>query len=281
LIIIKAIAYHMNGSMGILSSLTDSTLDSLISIMALASVYYASQPADSEHRWGHGKMEAVSALFQAAVITGGGLFLISESLHRLSHPHEMQNFGVGMIVMLISIAMSILLVWIQRRSLAESKSLAIEADSLHYSSDVLINSGALLVIFLTMQGAPYWVDALFALGVALFMGKLAYSIARKSLDMLMDKELPEEERKQIIKIIEAHDQVAGWHDLRTRQSGAGVVITFDIEANPAMILRHAHAITKDLEREILKLHPDADILIHVDPEGDRSDARHRVKGVHV
>ncbi len=281
LIIIKAIAYHMNGSMGILSSLTDSALDSLISIMALASVYYASQPADSEHRWGHGKMEAVSALFQAAVITGGGLFLISESLHRLSHPHEMQNFGVGMGVMAISIVLSILLVWIQRRSLAESKSLAIEADSLHYSSDVLINSGALLVIFLTMQGAPYWVDVLFALGVAAFMGKLAYGIARKSLDMLLDKELPEEQRAQLIKVIEAQEKVAGWHDLRTRQNGNSVVITLDIEVNPTISLNSAHAIAKGLENDFLKLYPDAEILIHVDPEGDKADARHRVKGVHV
>ncbi len=281
LIIIKAIAYHMNGSMGILSSLTDSALDSMISIVALASVYYASKPADSDHRWGHGKMEAVSALFQAAMIAGGGLFLISESLHRLSYPHEMQNFGIGMIVMAISIVLSALLVWIQRRSLAESKSLAIEADSLHYSSDILINAGALIVIFLMMRGAPHWVDALFAIGVAGFMGKLAYDIARKSLDMLLDKEISEEERAQIIKVIEAHDQIAGWHDLRTRHNGASVVITLDIEVDPTITLNSAHAIAKGLENDFLKLHNDAEILIHVDPEGDKSDSRHRVKGVHL
>ena len=281
LIIIKAIAYHMSGSMSVLSSLTDSVLDSLVSIVALASVYYASKPADLKHRWGYGKIEAVSALFQAAMIAGGGLFLIVESLHRLEHHHEMQNHGVGMMVMAISVVLSALLVWIQRCSLAESKSLAIEADSVHYSSDILINTGALLAIFLTMQGAPYWIDVLFALGVAGLMGKLAYGIARKSLDMLLDKELPEKERAQIIKIIEANNQVAGWHDLRTRHNGTNVVITLDIEADPTITLNSAHAIAKGLENNFLKLHPGAEILIHVDPEGDKSDSRHRVKGVHV
>ena len=281
LIIIKAIAYHMNGSMGILSSLTDSALDSMISIVALASVYYASKPADSDYRWGHGKMEAVSALFQSAIIAAGGIFLVSESLNRLIHHHEIKNFEVGMLVMAISIAMSALLVWIQRRSLAKSQSLAIEADSLHYSSDILINAGALLVIFLIMQGAPYWIDVLFALGVAAFMGKLACSIARKALDMLLDKELPENQRAQIIKVIEAHDKVSGWHDLRTRHNGTSVVITLDIEADPTITLNSAHAIAKGLENDFLKLHPGAEILIHVDPEGDKSDSRHRVKGVHV
>ena len=216
LIVIKAFAYHMSGSLGVLSSLTDSVLDSIISVIALASVYYASRPADLDHRWGHGKMEAISALFQAVMIAGGGVFLIVEALGRLSHPQEMQNFGVGMLVMVISITLSALLVWIQRKSLAESNSLAIEADSLHYSSDILINTGALVVIFLTMHGAPFWVDVLFTFAVAVFMGKMAYDIAGKSLDMLLDKELSEEQRVQIIKIIEDHSQVVDWHDLRTR-----------------------------------------------------------------
>lgn len=281
LIVIKAIAYYMSGSLGILSSLTDSAIDSIISIVALASVYYANQPADSDHRWGHGKMEAVSALFQSAMIAGGGVFIIAESLDRLAHPQEIKGFGIGITVMVISIALSVLLVWIQRRSLAESKSLAIEADSLHYSSDIVINAGALLVILLSMKGAPYWVDALFALGVAAFMGKLAYDIARKSLDMLLDKELPEEERARIIKIIEDHNQVAGWHDLRTHNNGVGVVIIVDIEVDPTMSLLAAHAIAVQLEELFLKFHPDADVLIHVDPEGDKTDARHRIKGVHV
>lgn len=281
LIVIKAIAYYMSSSLGILSSLTDSVVDSMISLIALASVYYASRPADLEHRWGHGKIEAVSAMFQAFMIVAAGVFLASESLYRLAYPQEMQNFVTAMIVMVVSILLSAILVWIQRRSLAESKSLAIEADSLHYSSDILINTGAIIVIFLTMQGAPYWIDALFALCVAAFMGKLAYNIGLKSLDMLMDKELPEDERGRIIEMIESHDKIAGWHDLRTRHNGVTVVITVDIEVDPNMNVLAAHTITAQLEGRFLTLYPDADVLIHVDPEGDKTDARHRVKGVHI
>ncbi len=281
LIVIKAVAYYMNGSMGILSSLIDSALDSTISVVALTSVYYASRPADLDHRWGHGKMEAVSALFQAAMIVGGGMFLISEALHRLYEPQTIQNFGIGMGVMAISIALSALLVWIQRRSLKKSKSLAVEADSLHYSSDVLINAGALLVIFLIMKGAPYWVDTLFAIAVAMFMGKLAFNIAHKSLDMLLDKELSEKDRAKIIEIVESHDQVLGWHDLRTQNNGICTIITIDIEVDPTITLRAAHDITKDLEKQFLELYSCAEVLIHVDPQGDTDDSRHRIKGVHV
>lgn len=281
LIVMKAIAYHMGGSLGILSSLTDSALDSIISIFALASVYYASQPADCDHRWGHGKMEAVSALLQAFLLAGGGVFLIVESLDRLGNPKELQALNIGIAVMLISVLLSFLLVRIQKHSLKESKSLAIEADSAHYSSDILINIGTLIVLFLTMKGAPYWIDALFALGVAIVMGRLAYKIARKSLDMLLDKELPKEEREKIIQIIENNTKVEGWHDLRTRLNGLNPVIIVDIEADPLLTLQEAHAITRDLEKEFLKLYEQADILIHVDPKGDKSDARHRIKGVHV
>ena len=281
LIIIKAVAYYMSGSMAILSSMTDSVMDSAISVVALASVYYANRPADSDHRWGHGKMEAISALFQAAVIGAGGLFLVSESLHRLAHHHEIQGFTTGMVVMGISILLSALLVWIQKRSLAESESLAIEADSLHYSSDILINTGALIVLFLVMQGAPFWVDAIFALAVAVFMGRLAYNIARKSLDMLLDKELPDEKRELIIKILNAHPEITDWHDLRTRANGVAQVVNVDIEVDAEISLKKAHNIAEDLESQLMKYLPNADIFIHVDPEGDVTDARHRVKGVHI
>ncbi|MFP4097723.1 MAG: cation diffusion facilitator family transporter [Alphaproteobacteria bacterium] len=281
LITIKAIAYYMSGALGILSSLTDSVADSLISLVALASVYYAAQPADKDHRWGHGKMEAVFALFQAAMIAGGGVFLVFQSLDRLAHPQELEAFGTAIIVLIVSIILSIILVWIQRRSLEQNDSLAIEADSLHYSSDILINSGALIVIVLTMYGMPFWIDALFALGVAFFMAKMAWGVAAKALDMLLDKELPEDERTQIKQIIEAHEQVAGWHDLRTRKTGTTIVIMVDVEVDPTLTLGAAHNIATDLEEKLHSLYADADIFIHLDPEGDKTDLRHRVKGVHV
>lgn len=281
LIVIKAYAYHQSGAVSILSSLTDSVLDGLVSLMALASIYYARRPADEDHRHGHGKMEAVSALFQAAIIAGGGVFLVFETLVHVSKPVVITNHMIGASVMVASVVLSIILVLIQRHSLKFSESLAVEADSAHYSSDILVNMGALLVLILCFYGAPVWIDTLFAVGVAGFMACVARSIAMKSLNMLLDRELPEEDRAKIIGIIEAHKGVAGWHDLRTHRNGNNYVMSFDIEADPEITLYAAHEIAKDLEEEIVQAYADAEVLIHIDPTGYTEDSRHRVKGVHI
>ncbi len=282
LIIIKAYAYHQSGAVSVLTSLTDSVLDSIVSLMVLASLYYARRPADEDHRWGHGKMEAVSALFQSAIITGGAAFLVFESIIHIVQPAAIKHHETAMSVMLASLALSILLVFIQRTSLKRSESLAIEADSAHYGGDVLINAGALLILYLNFSGkAPLWLDPAFALLVAGLMIYLVRGIASKSLNLLLDRELPRQERETLIKIIEHHEKVIGWHDLRTHSHGSYCVISFDIEVDPDLSLWAAHAITKDLEEGMLKLYPEADILIHVDPEGYIEDARHKVKGVHM
>lgn len=280
LIFIKAVAYYMTGSVSILSSLTDSIVDSLVSVMALMSILYAHRPADEDHRWGHGKMEAVSALFQSAMIIGGGAFLVFESINRLTQPHEVQGHVIGMAVMVVSIILSIVLVGIQRKALRVHDSLAVEADSAHYGSDIIVNIGVLLVLFATANGAPIWLDAAFAFGVALFMAYLARGIAQKSMNMLMDREIPEAERAQIIDIIEGEKGVLGWHDLRTRKNGTTVVIAFDMEADGDQTLRDAHNISKEIENKLIKIFPLAEIFIHIDPHDDIDDSRHRVKGVH-
>ncbi len=280
LICAKALAYYESGSMSVLSSLTDSVLDSLISIMTLASLYYARRPADEDHRWGHGKMEAVSALFQAAIIAGGGAFIIFEAINRLFNPAEITDHSLAIVVMIFSIILSFILVLIQKNILKHSQSLAIEADSANYSSDIVINTGALIVLCAGLYGIPHWIDPVFAILIALFMGITARNIAIKSLDMLLDRELPEEDRHKVISIIEAHTGVKGWHDLRTHRNGADFVMSFDIEVEPDMRLYDAHEIAKDLENSILSLFPNTEVLIHIDPCGYTEDARHRVKGLH-
>ncbi len=280
LIAIKAIAFYMTGSVSVLSSLTDSIVDSLVSVMALMSIIYAHRPADEDHRWGHGKMEAVSALFQSAMIIGGGAFLVFESVSRMTQSGGVQHHTVGMAVMVVSIILSLILVHIQRKSLRIHDSLAVEADSAHYGSDIIVNIGVLMVLFATSYGAPVWLDAVFAFCVALFMAYLARGIAKKSMDMLMDRELPGGERQKIINIIEGQKGVMGWHDLRTRKNGAATVIAFDMEADGDQTLRDAHNIAKEIEGDLLKMMPLAEIFIHIDPHDDTDDARHRVKGIH-
>lgn len=280
LIIIKILAYAASGSVSILSSLIDSVIDSFVSIAALMSIYYARRPADEDHRWGHGKMEAISALFQSAVILSGGAFLVFEAVNRLFDPHPVKAQMLGVYVMVFSIVASMALVWLQRLSLKKRESLAVEADSAHFGSDIIINAGVLLVLLAGHYGAPAWIDPVFALGVAGFMAVLARSIAGKAINMIMDRELPDEERSKIIGVIEAHDGVIGWHDLRTHRNGPYRVISFDMEADGELSLRAAHAIARDIEEGILQVFPASEILIHIDPAGDTDDARHRVKGVH-
>lgn len=270
----------MSGSASILSSLMDSILDSIVSVTALGSIIYARRPADEEHRWGHGKMEAVSALFQSAIMAGGAAFLIFESLRRLAAPVAVTAHVLGIAVMVLSIVLSAVLVLIQRRAIRQTGSLAVEADSVHYGSDILINLGVLAVLALGYYGAPLWIDPLFAIVVAGFLVRVAQGIAAKAMDMLLDRELPEEDRSRIINIIAAHKGVLGVHDLRTYRNGTNVVITFDIEVTGTLSLTEAHGIARGAEKDLLAVYPNAEILIHVDPCGDRDDLRHRVKGVH-
>ena len=281
LVVIKAIAYAQSSSVSILASLTDSLLDSLVSVMALVTILYAQQPADEDHRWGHGKIEAVSALVQASIIFGGAAFLVFTSVNRIFEPQPILDHQLGIIVMCISIVLSLILVLWQRKTLQAVESLTIEADNLNYGSDVLINIGTVLVLLASYYGAPLWLDAVFAIVGAGFMAFMARAVFMKALNMLLDRELPDEDRNFIIAEIEAHEGVLGWHDLRTRCHGDFYDVSLYIEVDAELSLRDAHSITKDLESQLIKAYPNCDVMIHVDPLGFPHDARHRVKGVHM
>ena len=281
LVIIKTIAYKQSGAVSILTSLTDSLLDSCVSLMALGSIIYSQKPADEDHRWGHGKIEAFSALIQASIIVGGATFLVFESGIRLLEPRPIYQHWTGITVMIGSIFLSVLLVVIQRRTLKNSQSLIVESESIHYSSDVLINICTVVVLYANSHGAPIWLDSMFAICAAGIMVFMARSIFIKSLHVLLDRELPDADRDKIIAIIETHEGVLNWHDLRTRNHGELYDISFDIEVDKTLSLWDAHNITKDLERDIIKLFDKCDVMIHVDPKGYTEDERHRVKGVHM
>lgn len=281
LIFAKSLAYYASGSSSVLSSLTDSVMDSFVSLIALGSIYYAQRPADEDHRWGHGKMEGVSALFQAAVIFAGAFFLVLEAASHFLAPAPIEHHGLGMAVMAFSIVLSVLLVWIQRLTLKKAPSLAVEADSAHYGSDILINAGVMIVLILIANGAPLWIDPLFTILVAAMMAGISRKIGGKAVDMLLDRELPDSERSRLIDIIAGQDGVKGWHDLRATRHGMGVVVSVDIEVAADLSLRAAHDIARQVESKILLTYPHAEILIHIDPEGDTDDTRHKVQGIHT
>ena len=281
LIVLKTYAFAQSGALSILSSATDSALDVAGSALALAGLVYASRPADADHRWGHGKIEAVSALGQASIITGGGVFLLFEGFNGFLTPKVLAAHDLGIKVMLVSIVSSLMLFGIQQLALTRTGSLVFEGESLNYGTDAFLNVGTLLVLVASRYGAPTWIDPSFTCLAACVMFAMASKLFVKAFHTLLDRELPDDDRARIIECIEEHPAIRGWHDLRTRQHGHIHDISFDIELDPDLKLHEAHQVTKDLERSLVALYPYCDVMIHVDPEGWPSDERHRVQGVHI
>ena len=276
LIVIKLFAYMQSGSAAVLGTLTDSLTDAGISLMMLMALRYSLRPADHDHRHGHGKMEGVAALFQAAFLSGAALFLTFEALRRFEEPQIVSHHVTGIWVAGISIVLSFVLVFVQGYCLKRAPSLAISADRAHYTTDIALNGAVIFALFVNLQGGPAWVDPACALAIAVFYFFLTRKIGLEAIDMLMDKELPEAVRNRIKAIIKRHPDILGFHDLRTRKSGMIIHISFDVEVDPDIPLKEAHDYVRALEMDILADFPLAEIIIHKDPFGDTDDPRHPI-----
>jgi ferrous-iron efflux pump FieF len=264
LVIAKLIAWGVSDSVSLLATLIDSTLDALASLVNLLAVRHALSPADREHRFGHGKAEALAGLGQAFFIGGSAGFLLLESGRRMLDPVPLQGYGVGIGVMLLSIlATGALLAW-QRYVIHRTGSTAIRADALHYRTDLLVNGSVILALWLSARGWPAF-DPLFAIGIALYILYSAWEIVRHALDHLMDRELPDEERERIKAIAIAHEEVLGMHDLRSRRSGLATFIQLHLELDDDLSLLEAHRISDEVEAELLAAYPESEVIIHFDP----------------
>jgi ferrous-iron efflux pump FieF len=267
LISIKLAAWLYIGSVALLGSLVDSTLDLLASLATLIAIRQAVEPADKEHRFGHGKVEAIAGIGQSAIIMLSAVFLLEQSVSRLITPEVISHGLVGIGVLVASIFLTIFLVRYQMSVARRTGSLAVTADSFHYRSDLVMNLAVITAIGLTEYFGLVYADPLFGLGIAAYIGISAFGIARQAYDMLMDREMPEEDRLRIKTIAMAQGQVKNLHDLRTRQSGFNQFIQLHIELDAELKLRDAHTICDAVEVDIQKAYPDAEILIHADPAG--------------
>ena len=267
LIIIKFIAYVLTGSVAVLSSLVDSVLGAFASVVNLFAVRHALTPADEEHRFGHGKAEPLAGLAQAAFIAGSSLFLVFEAIHRMINPLQIQHSIVGIVVIVISLVFTILLVMFQKHVVRQTQSIAIHADSIHYLSDVAMNLSVIAALILSAYFGWLIADPVFALGIAAYIVYSAWQIASNSLNQLMDRELPDVDRHRIMKIAMQHPAVKSLHELRTRTSGKDVFIQLHLEMDGAIALLNAHTIADEVELELREAFPNADIIIHEDPEG--------------
>lgn len=267
LIIVKLIAFLFTNSVSILSSLADSTLDLMASAINLWAVKHALTPADREHRFGHGKAEPLSGLAQSAFVAGSAVLLIVESVSRFSKLEPVAAGDLGIAVMVFSIVATLFLVAFQKYVVKKTGSVAIGADSLHYTGDLLLNLSVIVALVMTTYGGITWADPVFAIGIAAFLLWNASRIARQSIEVLMDRELPEDERAAIKATVLKHPKVLGVHELRTRSTGLQKFIQLHMVLDPDLTLLQAHAISDEVEMALMADYPGADIIIHQDPEG--------------
>lgn len=267
LIALKTGAWIMTESIAMLSTLVDSLLDALASIVNLIAVRHALTPADREHRFGHGKAEALAALAQAAFIAGSAFLLLFHAGERLLHPRLLVAPEVGIVVMLVSIVLTLALVLFQMFVVRRTRSVAIAADSLHYKGDILVNIAVIVALLLGGWFGWLYADPLFGTAIAIYIFYNAWLIVREALDMLMDRELPEEDRQSIRRIAMSHPEVSSLHDLRTRRSGPFSFIQFHLVLDAELTLLKAHEIADAVEIEVRQAFPGAEVLIHQDPTG--------------
>jgi ferrous-iron efflux pump FieF len=265
LVFAKAVAWVFSDSVSLLATLIDSTLDVLASLINLVAVRHALSPADKEHRFGHGKAEALAGLGQAAFITGSAGLLLLESSRRVLSPVPLESYGLGVMVMVFSMVATLLLLAFQRHVISITDSTAIRADALHYRTDLLVNGSVIVALWLSVKGWAGF-DALFAIGIALYIMYSAWEILRQSLDHLMDRELPNSERAKIKQIATSHSQVRGMHDLRSRRAGTSTFIQLHLEMDDELTLLQAHRISDEVEGRLQEAYPSAEIIIHIDPD---------------
>ncbi|MCP4330709.1 MAG: cation diffusion facilitator family transporter [Alphaproteobacteria bacterium] len=271
LIAAKIVAWILTDSIAMLSSLIDSLLDSVTSIFNLFAVRHALRPADEEHRFGHGKLEPLSGLVQSAFIVGSGILLLIEAGNRALFPHPVSYAYVGVGVSIFAIVVTIVLVRFQAYVIRRSRSVAIGADALHYKGDLFINLGVIGSLIASTTLGFYWIDPLVGAAVGLFLMFNALRIGRSSLDMLMDRELPDEDRSKIMALALSHPKVLSVHELKTRASGRDSFIQLHLEMDGNMTLTESHDIADTVEAEIQTAFPEAEVIIHQDPAGLEED----------
>ncbi len=268
LAVIKLIAYLFTGSVALLTSLIDSVIDIFTSLVNMFAVKQSLIPADKEHRFGHGKIESLAGLAQSAFIAGSVMFIVFEAANRLIHPEPIENGALGLIVMIISMIATLALVYYQRKVIKETGSVAIKADSLHYVSDIMFNASVILAIVLSYYFGITSADPLIAMLIAAYIIYGIINIARHCLDQLLDRELPDEDREEILKLLKSHSEVRDVHGFRTRASGRDIFIQCHIELDGDLSLVAAHEIAEQVQRKIQHAYPNADIIIHQDPGND-------------
>ncbi|ATE65943.1 cation diffusion facilitator family transporter [Rhizorhabdus dicambivorans] len=267
LILLKGYGSWETGSAAVLGSLADTALDLIASIVTFYSVRLAATPADRQHRYGHGKAEAIAAFFQLVLISISAFGIIVRSAQQLMAGARPQAAETGISVSAIALVLTLLLVAYQRRVIARTGSLAIGTDKIHYQSDVMLNLGVIAALVIEHYMGISGADAVAGMAIGVWLLYGAWHASRRAIDQLMDREWPEERRRAFAEVAGRHPELRGIHNLRTRTSGGDDFAEFHVWVDAGMTLGEAHRVMDEVERKLGKAFPGVDITIHPEPEG--------------
>ena len=273
LLVLKAAAAWSIGSVAMLGSLADTGLDLVASLVTLWGVRVAAAPADLGHRFGHGKAEALAALFQVVLISLSAIAIAYRAVERLGHGGATQGAEYGIGVSLVAMAATIALLRLQRRVIAATGSVAIGADNIHYKSDLMLNLAVIAALALDQFADVRGADAAGGIVIAGWLLWGGWSASATAIDQLMDHEWPEERRQRFLAVAAQHPELQGIHDLRTRTSGARDFVQFHVWVAPEMSVAEAHRVMDEVEDKLAVSFPGVEILIHPDPAGHVDVAR--------
>ena len=267
LLVAKAWAAYVTDSTAMLGSLADTALDVIASLTTLVGVRIAAAPADYDHRFGHGKAEALVALAQVALISVSAVGIGWRAVDRLIHGGETAALEAGVGVSVLAIAATFVLLWYQRIVIARTGSVAIKTDNVHYQSDLYLNGSVIVALILDQSFHIRGADAVFGIGIALWLMWGAFRASNEAIHQLMDREWPEDERQVFLDAAAEHEELRGLHDLRTRKSGTVRFVQFHVWVPADWTVQQAHDRLDAVEEKLQQRFPGTEILIHVDPEG--------------
>ncbi|MGB7408111.1 MAG: cation diffusion facilitator family transporter [Pontixanthobacter sp.] len=267
LVVSKLWATGATESTAMLGSLADSALDLIASLATLTGVWIAAQPADDNHRFGHGKAEALAAIFQVMLIALSASAILFQAITRLIEGGRTQAAATGIGVSILAIAATLILLMYQRRVIRRTGSVAIAADHTHYQSDLLLNLAVIAALLLDQLVGFALADPLFGIAIAAWLIWGAWRAASEAIDHLMDREWPDEQRQRFVELAARHPELSNLHDLRTRTSGTHDFVQFHVDLPQDMSVGAAHDIIERVESDLQEHFPNMELLIHIDPAG--------------
>jgi cation diffusion facilitator family transporter len=274
LVVLKLVVGLYTGAVSIVSEAAHSAVDLLAAVIAFYAVRKADKPPDGNHAYGHGKFENLSGAIESVLIIAAAIWIVYEAGDKLHTAQMPESLEYGIILMIISVVANY---WVSGRLLKvarETESHALEADALHLRADIWTSAGVLVGLVAIKITGLAWIDPIIAIVVAGVVFKAGYGMTKKSVYELTDVSLPEEEERSIMDILNSHEEVISFHQLRTRRSGSWRLIDMHIILYKDMHLNKAHAVCDQIEAEIKEKLGSCDVIIHLEPCDHQEEKGH-------